>query len=68
MSIREILFRTFEIHALYKDKAQKEAKIISLLNEVGLSPEAIDRYPHEFSGGQKTKNRHCSSFIVKTLK
>lgn len=55
MSIREILSEPFEIHALYKDKAQREAKIISLLNEVGLSPEAIDRYPHEFSGGQRQR-------------
>ncbi len=55
MSIREILSEPFEIHGLYKDKTQREAKIISLLNEVGLSPEAIDRYPHEFSGGQRQR-------------
>ena len=28
---------------------------LSLLDEVGLSPEAVDRYPHEFSGGQRQR-------------
>lgn len=55
MSIREILSEPYDIHNIYKDKAEREKKIYSLLQEVGLSPEAIDRYPHEFSGGQRQR-------------
>ncbi|MBM3382088.1 MAG: dipeptide ABC transporter ATP-binding protein [Betaproteobacteria bacterium] len=55
MSIREILSEPFEIHGMYKDPAERRAKVIELLNEVGLNPEAADRYPHEFSGGQRQR-------------
>ncbi|APJ05010.1 ABC transporter ATP-binding protein [Silvanigrella aquatica] len=55
MSIREILSEPFEIHNLFPDKQERIHKVLSLLKEVGLSPEAIDRYPHEFSGGQRQR-------------
>lgn len=55
MSIKEILSEPYEIHGLYKDKSQRLNKIVTLLKEVGLSPESIDRYPHEFSGGQRQR-------------
>lgn len=55
MSIKEILSEPFEIHNLYTKKNERNDKIVSLLKEVGLSPEAIDRYPHEFSGGQRQR-------------
>ncbi|RAP32477.1 ABC transporter ATP-binding protein [Candidatus Marinamargulisbacteria bacterium SCGC AG-414-C22] len=31
---------------------QREEKVLQLMNEVGLVPEQLNRYPHEFSGGQ----------------
>ncbi len=55
MSIKEILSEPYEIHGLYNDKRQRLNKIVTLLQEVGLSPESIDRYPHEFSGGQRQR-------------
>lgn len=55
MSIKEILSEPFEIHNLFKNKHERLDKIVSLLKEVGLSPESIDRYPHEFSGGQRQR-------------
>lgn len=55
MSIREILSEPFEIHGLHKNPEERRAKVIELLNEVGLNPEAADRYPHEFSGGQRQR-------------
>lgn len=36
-------------------KNQVEDKIVSLLDQVGLSKKTIGRYPHEFSGGQRQR-------------
>jgi oligopeptide/dipeptide ABC transporter ATP-binding protein len=55
MSIREILSEPFEIHGLYPKPAERREQIVELLKEVGLNPEAADRYPHEFSGGQRQR-------------
>lgn len=55
MSIREILAEPFEIHGLFKNSAERREQVIALLREVGLNPEAADRYPHEFSGGQRQR-------------
>ena len=35
--------------------ADRKQRVGDLLNEVGLSREAVDRYPHEFSGGQRQR-------------
>lgn len=36
-------------------KEYRHAKVVSLLETVGLSPEQATRYPHEFSGGQRQR-------------
>lgn len=40
---------------LYKDEADREAKVDKALESVGLLPEHKSRYPHEFSGGQRQR-------------
>lgn len=40
---------------LYKDEAEREAKVQKALREVGLLPEFASRFPHEFSGGQRQR-------------
>ena len=40
---------------LYKDEADRVAKVDSIIKEVGLLPEHLTRYPHEFSGGQRQR-------------
>ena len=40
---------------LYKDEAEREAKVDKALESVGLLPEHKSRYPHEFSGGQRQR-------------
>lgn len=40
---------------LYKDKADRLNKVENMINEVGLLPEHLTRYPHEFSGGQRQR-------------
>ena len=40
---------------LYKDEAERVAKVDKALQDVGLLPEHKSRYPHEFSGGQRQR-------------
>lgn len=40
---------------LYKDDADRKAKVEDALREVGLLPEFASRFPHEFSGGQRQR-------------
>ncbi len=40
---------------LYTSKADRQQKVEKIINEVGLLPEHLTRYPHEFSGGQRQR-------------
>jgi len=54
MTVGAIIGEAFTIHHLARGKEKRE-RIMSLLAEVGLHPEAFSRYPHEFSGGQRQR-------------
>jgi len=55
MSIGQAISEPLEIHALAKDRAEREARVSELLARVGLRGDAAERYPHEFSGGQRQR-------------
>ncbi|MBO4868704.1 MAG: ATP-binding cassette domain-containing protein, partial [Clostridia bacterium] len=38
---------------LFENEADRIAKVEKIIEEVGLLPEHLTRYPHEFSGGQR---------------
>lgn len=40
---------------LYKDEADRVRKVEEMIRHVGLLPEHLHRYPHEFSGGQRQR-------------
>ena len=54
MRVGEIIGEGLEIHDIAKGK-KKRARVMELLNQVGLREEHYDRYPHEFSGGQRQR-------------
>lgn len=54
MKIGEIVGEPFAIHKLAAGAERKE-RVLKLLDKVGLRPEAYDKYPHEFSGGQRQR-------------
>ena len=40
---------------LYKDEEDRVNKVVNMMKRVGLRPEYLSRYPHEFSGGQRQR-------------
>jgi oligopeptide transport system ATP-binding protein len=54
ITVGGIVGAALEIHGLAKGK-EKEDVIATLLRKVGLQPEYMRRYPHEFSGGQRQR-------------
>jgi oligopeptide transport system ATP-binding protein len=54
MTVYDIIGEPFDIHGGLK-ASDKKRTVLSLMNEVGLAPFHIYRYPHEFSGGQRQR-------------
>lgn len=52
--VSQILSRPLKIHTEL-DEQKREARIIELLERVGLDPGQRNRYPHAFSGGQRQR-------------
>ncbi len=49
---------------LYKDEKDRVAKVENVIREVGLLPEHLTRYPHEFSGGQRQRVVIARSIVM----
>lgn len=54
MSILSIVGEPLKIHGM-KDRTQVRERVADLLKKVGLDPDYMTRYPHEFSGGQRQR-------------
>jgi oligopeptide transport system ATP-binding protein len=55
MTVGAIIGEALVVHDLAKDSRDFEAKVVELLEAVGLNPDYMRRYPHEFSGGQRQR-------------
>ena len=55
MTVGEIIAEPMQIHKMYATAEEVEARVVELLRIVGLKPDHIRRYPHEFSGGQRQR-------------
>jgi len=54
MTVADIIGEALQIHNLFPGKDRVD-RIADLLRKVGLVPESMRRYPHEFSGGQRQR-------------
>jgi peptide/nickel transport system ATP-binding protein len=54
-TVGQILHEPMRIHAIGKDETERTQRAIALLEKVGLSADAMGKYPHEFSGGQRQR-------------
>ena len=55
MTVGEIIKEPMEIHGILNSAKEREERAAELLKTVGLKPDHIRRYPHEFSGGQRQR-------------
>jgi len=52
MTVGEIVAEPLRTFQPDLPKAEVRSRVVGMLTRVGLGPEHLDRYPHEFSGGQ----------------
>ncbi|HEX9491317.1 MAG TPA: ABC transporter ATP-binding protein [Stellaceae bacterium] len=65
LSIGQIVEEGLKVHGIGGSAAERRTLIHAALVEVGLDPEAADRYPHEFSGGQRQRVAIARALVLK---
>ena len=55
MTVSDIIAEPMDVHKMYKDKKERQERILDLMARVGLNSEHAARYAHEFSGGQRQR-------------
>jgi len=55
MTVTSIIGEALDIHFPLMSASEKIQRVIQLLDQVGLLPTHLGRYPHEFSGGQRQR-------------
>jgi microcin C transport system ATP-binding protein len=65
LSVGQIVAEGLEIHQKTLSTREINARVQTILQEVGLDEEARHRYPHEFSGGQRQRIAIARALILK---
>jgi oligopeptide/dipeptide ABC transporter ATP-binding protein len=52
--IRTVIGHALALHRIGTPESRRE-RVVELIEQVGLSPDQLDRFPHEFSGGQRQR-------------
>jgi oligopeptide transport system ATP-binding protein len=55
LTVGAIIGEALVIHKLAKSRRDLETQVVELLETVGLQPDHMRRFPHEFSGGQRQR-------------
>ena len=64
MTIGQIIAEGLQVHGKLSRQQRKEA-VDEVMQEVGLDPQTVSRYPHEFSGGQRQRIAIARALILR---
>jgi ABC-type microcin C transport system duplicated ATPase subunit YejF len=64
MTVAEALIEALQVHGIGAGREERLDRAAEQLRQVGLSPDSLKRYPHEFSGGQRQRIAIARSLIV----
>ena len=64
MSVGQIVGEGLKIHGM-NDEDERREQVGAALTEVGLDPETMHRYPHEFSGGQRQRISIARALVLR---
>jgi microcin C transport system ATP-binding protein len=65
LTIGQIIAEGMAVHGMERNTRDREKRVAEVLIEVGLSADAIHRFPHEFSGGQRQRIAIARSIVLK---
>lgn len=65
MTIGDIIAEPLKTHSPHLSKKEVKAEVEAMMTRVGLLPNLINRYPHEFSGGQCQRIGIARALILK---
>ncbi|WP_410473596.1 ABC transporter ATP-binding protein [Guyparkeria sp. TX1] len=65
MNIAQIVGEGLDVHEAGLTRVERRRRIERVLEEVGLDPAVMSRYPHEFSGGQRQRIAIARALILK---
>ncbi len=55
MTVGAIIQEGMQAHSIGESAEERQSRVAELMQRVGLSPDMVTRYPHEFSGGQRQR-------------
>ncbi|WBU61156.1 ABC transporter ATP-binding protein [Paracoccus albus] len=64
MTVEQIIAEGLGVHGVEKGRNRREM-VAEIMAEVGLPPETMHRYPHEFSGGQRQRIAIARAMILR---
>ncbi|ADP13051.1 Putative ABC-transporter, ATP-binding protein [Erwinia sp. Ejp617] len=64
LNVLQIIAEGLQVHLPQLNAAEREAQVISAMEEVGLDPATRQRYPSEFSGGQRQRIAIARALIL----
>ena len=64
ITIGDAILEPLQCHGLLANKEERRARVLELMQQVGLSTDWYGRYPHELSGGQRQRVCIARALVV----